>query len=172
MIRPGIEKRLLATRSTSRCGSDRDNVTVAQPTARPDEEWRGVHFSRRFACPDCGISFPEISPRLVLVQQLRTARARTATASARPRLRSGSASSRTPRVDFERRARAVEQPARRQVRAPGRAVSATRTASRRTTAVCGASGDGAQRDPARHGHESKATAEAAEARRFAGIFRF
>ncbi|HET9061720.1 MAG TPA: excinuclease ABC subunit UvrA, partial [Candidatus Binatia bacterium] len=63
VIRPGIEKRLLASLEVAlKLGSD--NVTVLSRSPGRDEEWLEYTYSRRFACPDCGISYPELSPRL------------------------------------------------------------------------------------------------------------
>ena len=63
VIRGGIEKRLLASLEVAlKLGSD--NVTVLSRPPGRDEEWLEYTYSRRFACPDCGISYPELSPRL------------------------------------------------------------------------------------------------------------
>jgi excinuclease ABC subunit A len=63
LVRPGIEKRLLASLEVAlKLGSD--NVTILSRPPGRDEEWAERTFSRRFACSDCGISYPEVSPRL------------------------------------------------------------------------------------------------------------
>jgi excinuclease ABC subunit A len=63
VVRPGIEKRLLSSLDVAlKLGSD--NVTVLSRAPGRDEEWLEYTYSRRFACPGCAISYPEISPRL------------------------------------------------------------------------------------------------------------
>jgi len=63
VVRPGIEKRLQGSLEVAlKLGAD--NVTVLSRAPGRDEEWQEYTYSRRFACPDCGISYPEISPRL------------------------------------------------------------------------------------------------------------
>jgi excinuclease ABC subunit A len=63
VLRAGIEKRLAASLDVAfKLGGD--NVTILSRPVGRDEEWDESTFSRRFACGECGISYPEISPRL------------------------------------------------------------------------------------------------------------
>ncbi len=59
-IRSGIEKRLADSLEVAfRHG--RDLLKIERPDSVSD---RGVYFSQRFACVECGISYPEITPRM------------------------------------------------------------------------------------------------------------
>src|SRR5208337_2643656 len=59
-IRPGIEKRLSDSLEVA-FKYGQDLLKIERPDAKGD---KGVYFSQRFACVDCGISYPEITPRM------------------------------------------------------------------------------------------------------------
>jgi len=62
ILRPGIERRLGESVEVAlRLGEDTVTVVSREPGESRDTERT---FSRRFACPECGVSYPEISPRL------------------------------------------------------------------------------------------------------------
>ncbi|MGD0075604.1 MAG: hypothetical protein ABSD31_14880 [Candidatus Binataceae bacterium] len=59
-IRPGIEKRLSDSLEVAfRYGQDLLKIERVE-----DKGEQGAYFSQRFACVDCGISYPEITPRM------------------------------------------------------------------------------------------------------------
>jgi excinuclease ABC subunit A len=63
IIRPGIESRLADSLGVAfKYGSD--VATVALLAEKGDESVSETLYSQRFACSACGISFPEITPRL------------------------------------------------------------------------------------------------------------
>ncbi len=60
VIKGGVEKRLADSLEVAfRHGDEVSRVEVLS-----EEAPRELVFSQRFACPDCGVSYPEISPRL------------------------------------------------------------------------------------------------------------
>ena len=62
VLRPGIEKRLADSLEVAfRYGGD---VVRVERLGDGDAVEESMLFSRRFACPDCGVSLPELSPRL------------------------------------------------------------------------------------------------------------
>jgi excinuclease ABC subunit A len=61
-IRPGIEKRLSESIEVALRLADDTVIVISHPPGAGRETERT--FSRKFACPDCGVSYPEISPRL------------------------------------------------------------------------------------------------------------
>src|SRR6185436_13666270 len=62
MVRPGIEKRLADSLDVAfRHG---DDVVRVERLGDGDTVEEEMVFSRRFSCPDCGMSLPELSPRL------------------------------------------------------------------------------------------------------------
>ena len=71
-LRPGIEKRLADSLEVAfRYGGDvarverlGDGDAAAATASGRDAVEESMLFSRRFACPDCGVSLPELSPRL------------------------------------------------------------------------------------------------------------
>jgi excinuclease ABC subunit A len=59
-IRPGIEKRLTDSLEVAfRYGQDL--LKIERTDSKEDNE---IYFSQRFACVECGISYPEITPRM------------------------------------------------------------------------------------------------------------
>src|SRR5258706_451669 len=61
-LRPGIEKRVADSLEVAfRYG---DDVARVERLGDGDAVEESMLFSRRFACPDCGVSLPELSPRL------------------------------------------------------------------------------------------------------------
>ncbi len=61
-LRPGIEKRLADSLEVAfRYGGD---IARVERLGDGDAIEESMLFSRRFACPDCGVSLPELSPRL------------------------------------------------------------------------------------------------------------
>jgi excinuclease ABC subunit A len=61
-IRRGIEKRLADSLEVAfRYGQDLLKVERLDGAAKGEEN---IHFSQRFACVECGISYPEIAPRM------------------------------------------------------------------------------------------------------------
>ncbi|MBI2962457.1 MAG: excinuclease ABC subunit UvrA [Deltaproteobacteria bacterium] len=59
VLKPGVERRLADSLEVAfRYGEEVCRVLVGESGA---EE---IVFSQRFACPDCGVSYPELSPRL------------------------------------------------------------------------------------------------------------
>ncbi|MFQ5540302.1 MAG: ABC-ATPase UvrA, partial [Candidatus Binatia bacterium] len=62
-LRQGIEKRLAdSLEVASRYGNE--VVKVEVPSNRRNNEIVTMHFSQKFACVHCGVSYPEISPRI------------------------------------------------------------------------------------------------------------
>ncbi|RMF21581.1 MAG: excinuclease ABC subunit UvrA [Deltaproteobacteria bacterium] len=62
VLRPGVERRLTdSVEMALRLGSDVVTVLASPPSGGRERE---RSYSRRFACPDCDVSYPEISPRL------------------------------------------------------------------------------------------------------------
>ncbi len=62
VLRPGVERRLTeSVEMALRLGGDVVTVIAAPPGSGRERERM---YSRRFACPDCDVSYPEISPRL------------------------------------------------------------------------------------------------------------
>ena len=62
VVKPGIEKRLADSLETAfRYGGDLVRVGTQQGADGPQEEHL---FSQTLACPGCGLSYPEVSPRL------------------------------------------------------------------------------------------------------------
>ncbi len=60
VVRPGVERRLTDSLEVAfRHGEEVSRVLVGDGADATE-----LTFSQRFACPDCGISYPEISPRL------------------------------------------------------------------------------------------------------------
>ena len=61
VVRPGIERRLADSLAMAfRHGSGTSLVDVQEPGGAAPH---GVFFSERYACPVCGISYPELTPR-------------------------------------------------------------------------------------------------------------
>jgi excinuclease ABC subunit A len=61
VLKPGVERRLADSLEVAfRYGAESCRVVVAREGGGQDE----IVFSQRFACADCGVSFPELSPRL------------------------------------------------------------------------------------------------------------
>jgi excinuclease ABC subunit A len=61
VLRDGIERRLADSLEVAlRYGEDVVRVETQQEGGQPVE----LVFSQRFACPECGVSYPEISPRI------------------------------------------------------------------------------------------------------------
>ncbi len=63
VIRAGIEQRLTDSLEVALRLSD-ETVIVSSRKPGAGKRFIDRTFSRKFACPDCGISFPEISPRM------------------------------------------------------------------------------------------------------------
>ena len=63
IIRPGIESRLADSLGVAFRHGD-DIVTVARLGESGEEPVEETLYSQRFACGPCGVSFPELSPRL------------------------------------------------------------------------------------------------------------
>ncbi|RMD84459.1 MAG: excinuclease ABC subunit UvrA, partial [Candidatus Dadabacteria bacterium] len=62
IIKPGVERRLTdSVEMALRLGNDVVTVLASTPGSSAPAEYT---FSSRFACPACGTSYPEISPRL------------------------------------------------------------------------------------------------------------
>lgn len=62
IVKPGIEKRLADSLETAfRYGGDLVRVERQEAKDAPTTEHL---FSQKLACPDCGVSYPEIAPRL------------------------------------------------------------------------------------------------------------
>jgi excinuclease ABC subunit A len=61
VVKRGVERRLADSLEIAfRYGEELCRVVIEQPGAEASE----TLFSQRFACPDCGVSYPELSPRL------------------------------------------------------------------------------------------------------------
>jgi len=61
VVKSGIERRLADSLEVAfRYGEELVRVAIDEKGAQSSE----VLFSQRFACPDCGVSYPELSPRL------------------------------------------------------------------------------------------------------------
>jgi len=63
VIRPGIESRLADSLGVAFTHGD-DVVSIARLGADGDEPVQETLYSQRFACTACGLSFPELTPRL------------------------------------------------------------------------------------------------------------
>jgi excinuclease ABC subunit A len=63
MVRSGIERRLSDSLEVAlKLGAD--TVTVRSRPPGTGSKWTEKTYSRRFACPECDVSYPEISPRM------------------------------------------------------------------------------------------------------------
>jgi excinuclease ABC subunit A len=60
VLRPGVERRLADSLAVSFAHG---GGTVLVETAEPGGTTRSLFFSERHACPTCGVSYPELSPR-------------------------------------------------------------------------------------------------------------
>ncbi len=63
MMRSGVERRLADSLEVALKLAD-DTVIVASRPAGSGSVWSEETYSRKFACADCGVSYPEISPRM------------------------------------------------------------------------------------------------------------
>jgi len=62
VVKPGIEKRLADSLETAlRYGGDLVKVETVDAGGKPTDEQL---FSQRLACADCGVSYPELAPRM------------------------------------------------------------------------------------------------------------
>jgi excinuclease ABC subunit A len=65
VVKPGIEKRLADSLETAfRYGNDLVKVEVLEEGAKGDDRYVEHLFSQKLACPDCGVSYPELAPRM------------------------------------------------------------------------------------------------------------
>jgi excinuclease ABC subunit A len=62
-IRPGIEKRLSDSLEVA-FKYGQDLLKIERLDNVPKGESAEIHFSQRFACVECGVSYPEITPRM------------------------------------------------------------------------------------------------------------
>jgi excinuclease ABC subunit A len=63
LMRSGVERRLLDSLEVALKLAD-DTVIVCSRPPGTGSLWSEETYSRKFACPDCGVSYPEISPRM------------------------------------------------------------------------------------------------------------
>jgi excinuclease ABC subunit A len=63
LMRSGIDKRLSDSLEVALKLAD-DTVIVASRPPGTGSHWSEETFSRKFACADCGVSYPEITPRM------------------------------------------------------------------------------------------------------------
>jgi excinuclease ABC subunit A len=63
LMRSGIERRLTDSLEAALKLADSTVVVGSRPPGS-GSDWAEETFSRKFACPDCGVSYPELSPRM------------------------------------------------------------------------------------------------------------
>ena len=63
LMRSGVERRLSDSLEVALKLAD-DTVTVLSRPPGSGSRWSEETYSRKFACADCGVSYPEISPRM------------------------------------------------------------------------------------------------------------